>query len=220
LEDSVVTLKTDLEAVTRSVKEQIPADAFGAMEAANAKLAATGIASRALKKGQNMPEFELPDATGTIVRSRDLLAKGPLLISFYRGEWCPYCNLELKALQDRLADITAKGATLVGISPQTPDLSLSTQQKHALKFPVLSDANCDVARKFGLVFALDESLHAIYTAFGINLRASNGVDSWELPIPATYVVAKSGKIVEAFVDTDYRNRLEPDAVLGWLDRAG
>jgi peroxiredoxin len=184
---------------------------------ANAKLAATGLAGKALKKGQNMPQFELPDATGKLVRSRDLLAKGPLLICFYRGEWCPYCNLELKALQNRLDDITAKGATLVGISPQTPDHSLSTQQKNALKFPVLSDANCGLARKFGLVFAL---LHAIYTAFGINLKASNGVDTWELPIPATYVVAKSGKIVEAFVDTDYRNRLEPDSVIEWLGQAG
>jgi peroxiredoxin len=219
LKEKIVTLKSDLEAVTQQVKEQAPAEVLAAMEAANVKLAATGLVSRALGKGQAMPEFELPDATGKIVRSRDLLAKGPLVISFYRGEWCPYCNLELKALQDRLDQITAKGATLVGISPQTPDHSLSVQQKHSLKFPVLSDANCAVARKFGLVFTLDESLRPIYTAFGINLKTNNGVDTWELPIPATYVVAKSGRIVEAFVDADYRNRLEPETVLEALNQA-
>lgn len=213
-----MTLKADLEAVTKSVKENAPAEVLAAIEAANTKLAATGLAGRALGKGQNIPEFELPDATGEIVRSKDLLAKGPLLISFYRGEWCPYCNLE--ALQDRLDAIVAKGATLVAISPQTPDSSLGIQEKHGLKFRVLSDVNCVVARKFGLVFTVDESLRPVYTAFGIDLKANNGVDTWELPVPATYAVAKSGKIVEAFVDTDYRHRQGPDSILEWLDRAG
>lgn len=213
-----MTLQSDLNAITASVKQQVPAEAFAAMEAANVKLADTGLARRAVGKGQSIPDFELPDANGKTVRSKDLLAKGPLVISFYRGAWCPYCSLELKALQDRLPDIRRKGATLVAISPQTPDTSLSTKEKLELAFPVLSDVGNVVARKFGLVFELDPSLRPIYTAFGIDLKASNGDSSWELPVPATYVVSKDGKIVDAFVDVDYRNRLEPDLILRSLEK--
>lgn len=213
------SLAAELDAITAAVKRQAPAEIFSAMEAANAALAATGIAEKALRKGDRMPDFALPDATGQTLRSADLLARGPLVLAFYRGQWCPYCNLELKALQARLGDIAAKGATLVAVSPQKPDQSLSTQQKHALAFPVLSDANNALARAFGLVFAVSESLRPIYTNFGIDLVAHNGVETWELPVPATYVVGKDGVIVEAFINADYRKRLEPETVLAWLDGA-
>lgn len=122
-----MNLASELKAVTDTVRQQAPAEVFMAMEAATAKLAASGLAGKVLKPGKRIPDFELPDATGKIVRSTDLRAKGPLLISFYRGHWCPYCNLELKALQEHLADIVARGGTLVAISPQTPDQSLTTQ---------------------------------------------------------------------------------------------
>ena len=214
-----MTLQANLKAITEGVRQQAPAEVFAAIEAANAKLEMSGIARRALKAGDRIPDFDLPDATGKVVRSADLLAAGPLVISFYRGSWCPYCSLELKTLQQNLSEFRARGATLVAISPQTPDESLTTKEKNELAFPVLSDAGSKVARKFGLVFTLDETLKPIFKAFGIDLLAHNGVDTWELPIPATYVVAKSGKIVSACVDVDYRNRAEPAEILKWLEKA-
>jgi peroxiredoxin len=214
-----MTLQANLKAITEGVRQQAPAEVFAAIEAANAKLEISGIAGRALKAGDRIPDFDLPDATGKVVRSADLLAAGPLVISFYRGSWCPYCSLELKTLQQNLSEFRARGATLVAISPQTPDESLTTKQKNELAFPVLSAAGSKVARKFGLVFTLDETLKPIFKAFGIDLLAHNGVDTWELPIPATYVVAKSGKIVSACVDVDYRNRAEPAEILKWLEKA-
>ena len=214
-----MTLQANLKAITEGVRQQAPAEVFAAIEAANAKLEMSGIARRALKAGDRIPDFDLPDTTGKVVRSTDLLAAGPLVISFYRGSWCPYCSLELKTLQQNLSEFRARGATLVAISPQTPDESLTTKEKNELAFPVLSDAGSKVARKFGLVFTLDETLKPIFKAFGIDLLAHNGVDTWELPIPATYVVAKSGKIVSACVDVDYRNRAEPAEILKWLEKA-
>ncbi len=215
-----MNLATELKAVTDGVRQQAPAEVVMAMDTATAILAASGLDDKALKRGGRMPDFELPDATGKVVRSADLRSKGPLLISFYRGHWCPYCNLELKALQERLADIAATGTTLVAISPQTPDQSLTTQQKHALRFPVLSDGDNKVARQFGLVYTLDESLRPIYQAFGIDLKAHNGDSSFELPVPATYLVAKDGTVLESYLDVDYRKRLAPETALGWLDRTG
>jgi peroxiredoxin len=215
-----MNLNAELKAVTESVRQQAPAEVFSAMEKANTKLATSSIVNKTLKRGGRMPDFDLPDATGKMVKSFDLRKHGLLLVSFYRGEWCPYCNLELKALQERHAEIVAAGATLVAISPQTPDYSLTTQQKHDLKFPVLSDLGNKVARRFGLVFTLDESLKPIYQAFGIDLKAHNGDESFELPVPATYLVAKDGSVLEAFVNSDYRGRLEPETALAWIEKAG
>ncbi|MEM6717142.1 MAG: peroxiredoxin-like family protein, partial [Cyanobacteria bacterium P01_C01_bin.147] len=137
-------------------------------------------------------------------------------IAFYRGGWCPYCNLELKALQNALASIQETGAALVAISPETPDNSLTTQEKNELAFPVLSDLDNQVARQFGLVFQLPASLRPIYDGFGIDLVAYNGNDQFELPIPATYVVQPNGEIVYAFADVDYTKRAEPSDVVNAL----
>ena len=214
-----MNLAIELKAVTEAVRKQAPKEVFSAMETATAKLAASGLTAKALQPGMRMPDFELPDATGKLVRSSTLRAQGPLLISFYRGHWCPYCNLALKALQERLADIQALGAQFVAISPQTPDHSLSTQQKHELKYPVLSDLGNKVAKQFGLVYTLDASLKPIYQAFGIDLVAHNGDSNFELPIPATYLVAEDGSVLESFLDVDYRKRLAPETALAWLERA-
>ncbi|ABW29153.1 peroxiredoxin-like family protein [Acaryochloris marina] len=214
-----MSLATELQAVTENVRQQAPENVFTTMEAATAKLAATGITDQALQTGQTMPDFELPDATGKSVSSSELRAKGLLLISFYRGNWCPYCNLELQALQARLDDIAALGATLVAISPESPDQSLTTQEKFDLKFPVLTDTGNQVARQFGLVFTLDESLRPIYNNFGIDITTHNGDQSFELPVPATYLVAADGTVLNHFVDVDYRERLAPETALAWLQAA-
>ena len=144
---------------------------------------------------------------------KDLLAAGPVVLSFYRGGWRPYCNLELRALQPALPEITRLGATLVAVSPQTPDESLSTAEKNALAFPVLSDAGSATAKSFGIAYDLAEELRPIYARFGHALPDKNGDESWVLPIPATYVIDTDGTIALAFVDVDYRNRLEPAEIL-------
>jgi peroxiredoxin len=169
-----------------------------------------------LKAGDPAPDFRLPDVRGCQVRLRDLLAKGPVVVSFYRGGWCPYCNLELRALQNALPEIKQLGAQLVAISPQTPDESLSTAEKNELEFAVLSDIGSATAKAYGIAFDLTEELRPIYSRLGHALPDKNGDDSWILPIPATYVIDKDGIVALAFVDVDYRNRLEPAEIVATL----
>lgn len=172
-------------------------------------VAASGIAQRALKAGDHAPDFRLHDARGGFVRLKDLLGAGPVVLSFYRGRWCPYCNLELRGLQKALPETTRLGATLVAVSPQTPDESLSNADKNELAFSVLSDVGSATAKAFGIAYDLAEELRPIYARFGHALQEKNGDESWVLPIPATYVIDRDGTIALAFVDVDYRNRLEP-----------
>ncbi len=196
--------------------EQIPPEVMQVMLGATAKLKASGIENGCLGEGDQAPDFELPDHRGGTVRSSDLLARGPLVVSFYRGEWCPYCNLELKALQDKLPEIEDLGASLVAISPQTPDHSKNSADQNEVSFDVLSDAGNAVARKFGLVFTLAEEIRPIYVKFGIDLPECNGTDTFELPIPATYVIGSDGRIIKAFVDANYVARLDPEDVVAAL----
>jgi peroxiredoxin len=130
------------------------------IEATTRRLNDAGLSGQALQPGQSITDFELPDATGKPVKSTDLRAFGPVLIMFYRGHWCPFCNLALKAMQERYSDIESRGVTFVAISPQTPDNSLTTQEA-GLQFPVLSDSGNKVARSFGIVFKLDDGLKAV-----------------------------------------------------------
>jgi peroxiredoxin len=208
-----MTLAEELEAFRSAFKSKVPPEIRAAMERADSALLASGILERAMKSGDIAPDFALPGADGHMVALKDLLKTGPVVVSFYRGGWCPYCNLELRALQAVLPQIAARGATLLAISPQTADQSLSTAEKNELAFPVLSDSGSTVASAFGIAFDLAEELRPIYTQFNHALPVMNGTDSWVLPIPATYVIAQDGSIAFAFVDVDYRKRLEPVAVL-------
>lgn len=177
---------------------------------------ASGLASRALDVGAAFPEFALPDATGTTVTSRSLLAGGPLVISFYRGGWCPYCNLELGALQDRLDDITEAGGRLVAISPQTPDASLSTVERRELSFTVLSDVGNVLAREVGLVHRLSPAVKELYDGWGFETDVVNDGHGDELPLPATYVLDADGTVAWRFVNADYIRRAEPDDIVAAL----
>lgn len=209
-------LQDQLRAVTASVRAQVPAAVIDAIEAANQRLRDAGLAQRAIHRGQTAPDFSLPDATGRTVHSTGLRATGPLVLTFYRGAWCPYCNLELQAWQQHLGELNSLGAKLVAISPQTPDHSLSLAEKHALSYPVLSDTGNRVARQFGLVFTLDDSLRPIYQSFGIDLLQHNGDNSFELPVPATYVIGVDGQVMGSWIDVDYRQRVDPSEVLAVL----
>ena len=194
-------------------QQNVPEDVQNTMKAATDALDTSGITEQALTVGDMAPDFELPDATGKQVRLSELLKQGPVVINFYRGEWCPYCNLELRAFQALLPEFKQAGASLVAVSPELPDHSLSVSEKHSLEFAVLSDVGNRVSRQYGLVFTLDESLRPIYKNFGIDVSASNGDESYELPLPATYVIEPSGQIRYAFAEADYTQRAEPQDVL-------
>ena len=197
---------------------QIPGDVLDLILGKTKELVDSGAADRSLKVGDKIPAFSLPNAVADVISSEQLLAEGPLVISFYRGSWCPYCNLEIKALQDHAGQISDLGARLVAISPQRPDLSLTTKEKHNLEFEVLSDVGNKVIRQFGLVFALAEELRPIYREFGFDIPGGNGDDTYEIPIPATYIVDRDGRIIYAFVNADYTKRAEPSEIIAVLEK--
>lgn len=211
-----MSLTQDLANLNAQNRDRIPAEAQAAMGKATQDLASSGILDRSLKAGDRAPNFTLPNAIGNAVELNALLAQGPVVVSFYRGQWCPYCNLELRALQQALPAIQQQGATLVAISPQTPDNSLSTAEKNELSFEVLSDAGNNVAREFGLVFQLPAKIRHIYEGFGIDLPGHNGDETFELPVPATYTIAPNGTVTSAFVNADYTQRLDPTEIIATL----
>jgi peroxiredoxin len=170
----------------------------------------------ALRVGDRAPGFRLADARGGDVALDDLLARGPVVLVFYRGGWCPYCNLQLAAFQSAMADIRAAGAELVAVSPQTPDQSLTVAERHALEFPVLSDVGNAVARDYGLVFTQSEASTVASRQLGIELVDFNGDDSNTLPAASTFVISDAGVIRFASVSGDYRWRVGPEEVLAAL----
>jgi len=170
-------------------------------------------AERALCEGEPIPRFQLPSIEGGLVDAGLLLERGPLLISFYRGGWCPYCNIELRALQARLPEIEALGASLVAISPELPDRTLMTVESNALTFPVLFDKGNEVARQFRLTHQIDPQVVRYQLGNGNDVATYNGMDTAEVPLPATYVVDAGGVVRYAFVDADYTRRADPDVVI-------
>lgn len=188
-------------------------DRVAMMEQATADLKATGIETSALQVGDHAPNITLPDAMGQAVSLGQLWQQGPLVLVFYRGGWCPYCNLELRAWQQHLDTLRQYGARLVAVSPQTPDNSLSTAEKNDLAFPVLSDSSLAAAEGFGIAFQMPLSLIELYGKFGHDLPVLNGNGRWVLPLPATYVIDTEGRIVFAHIEADYRERAEPASVL-------
>ena len=186
-----------------------PPEIHPIMERATAELIASGQAGRALQAGDQAPVFTLDDPEGQPVSSAELLAQGPLVISFYRGVWCPYCNLELQALQETLPQFVALGASLVAISPQVAANSRKSQRQNKLGFPILGDPENAVAAAFGLRFTLPGYLVDLYKMLKNDLPAFNGDPSWTLPMPARYVIAQDGTIVYAEVNPDYTLRPEP-----------
>jgi len=209
-------LKDEIQKMQEAMLPQIPEDVLKLLFSKIEELVNSGIAERSLNEGDEIPQINLPNAVGKTINVNSMLKDGPVVISFYRGAWCPYCNLELKALQNALPEIKSLDAQLIAISPNTPDNSISSIEKHGLEFEVLTDAGNKIAKEFRLVFNLAEELHPIYQQFNFDIPKYNGDESWELPIPATYIVNTDGKIVHAFVNADYTKRMEPTEIISKL----
>lgn len=195
-------------------EERLPKPALAVLDAETDRLRSENLADRALKPGAPAPDFILPDTQGNPVRLHGLLRNGPVVVVFYRGGWCPYCNIHLRGFQRALPELRKLGAQLVAISPQLPDESLSTQQKDELEYPVLSDVGNKVGHKFGVAFRLSDPHLELLVDFDNPLEASNGKEgAFEMPMPATFVVDTTGIIRFAGVEVDYTRRVDPDDVI-------
>lgn len=178
-------------------------------------IAKSGLLDKALKVGDIAPNFKLNNALGEPVELYEYLKKGKVVLTWYRGGWCPYCNLTLRQLQLELPEFEANGAHLIALTPELPDKSLSTSEKHKLEFEVLSDIGNEVGKEYGIVFKLTNEVADAYNkSFGI--KEYNGDESNELPLAATYIIDEDGKIIYAFLDADYRNRAEPNELTEFL----
>jgi peroxiredoxin len=213
----MTSLNAELRTFYEARQQQIPAEIRQIMQRASQELADSGQADRALPVGAQAPRFSLLSATGQTLVLDDLLNDGPVVLAFYRGAWCPYCNIALRSLQQHHEAMTARGARLVAVSPQIPDESLTLTEKHDLAFDVLSDIGSDTAKQYGLAFDLPDDLAAVYDKLGFDLQRVNGGHPRTLPLPATYVIDRDGTIRWAFVDTDYTTRAEPADIIAALD---
>ena len=209
-----MTLQSELDTFKANWVERVGAETAKMIEDDNAALNA--LVARALTVGAMFPAVSLINQNGSTTDLGALVADGPAVVTFYRGGWCPYCNLELRAFQKALPQFERMGARLVAISPETPDNSLSTAEKNALAFDVLSDSKGRLADALGIRFELSDAVRAYFIKAGHDLPARNADDRWSLPMPATYVVDKGGRIALAHVDPDYRNRLDPSVALAIL----
>ena len=215
-ESNISSLKDRIAELTKQMAEHAPAGVAATLRAELRKLAESGIAQRALQVGAKAPDFSLPETQGSMLSLSSLIAKGAVIVTFYRGGWCPFCDLQLRAYQSVLPEIIRLGGQLVAISPQTADYSLSSVEKKQLTFPVLSDVHNRVARQYGLVFELSDVLKELQKGFGNPIPKFNGDDSWELPMPGTFVLDRGGVVRLAHVDPDYTRRLEPAVMLDAL----
>ena len=195
--------------------EAVPPAVHGIMQRATDELVAGGAKERVLRSGP-APGFALEDANGAMVRLADLLAQGTAVLSFYRGVWCPYCNLDLQELELSAAAIREAGATLVAVTPQTPGNSRRSIAQHKLSFPILSDPGNAVAELYGLRYRMPDYLIELYKQLGVSLPAFNADESWTLPVPARFVIDRQGQIRSAEADPDYTHRPEPTHLLPLL----
>ena len=212
------TLKEQTDAKVEAGRKGNPAFMQGVDDAIKeAKAFQQGV--DALSIGQLAPDFQLPNPQGQLVSLNKLLSKGPVVVTFYRGSWCPYCNLQLRALQARLNDIKALGAELVAISPQVPDDSLSEDEINNMDFIVLSDQDAKVASNYGVAWEVpDFLLEHMRVDRQLDLENINNGNANILPIPATFIVDKNAKVTWRFVDVDYRTRSEPEDIIQALQK--
>jgi peroxiredoxin len=207
------SFKQDLAATAQHLASALPVAAAQTIDAGIAHAEAAGLASRALGTGDQAPNFTLPDATGRPQTLAHLLENGPVVLTFYRGNWCPYCNVQLRAYQQALPKLANYGATLIAVSPQTPDSTSLTASEKELTFPVLSDVSNQVARQYGLAYGVGTEVADTLRSVGIDLAAHNGTDDDELPLTATFVIDTDGAIIWAEVIANFKDRPDPAAIL-------
>jgi peroxiredoxin len=212
------SLKAAITHLRQEQDQSLPESARNILRRSVQRVTESGLADSALGVGDRFPQFSLPNAGGDAISTEELLAQGPLVVCFFRGHWCPYCDLELRAYQALLPEILKRGASLVAISPQLPEESLHAAVKAKLGFEMLSDNGNSLASHLGLVHELEPRMKDLYRSLGYDLERINGNMRWTLPLPATYVVGPDGIVAEAFVQADYSVRLEPVQVLAILEK--
>jgi peroxiredoxin len=209
----MTSLQDQLDEMTANTRQLVQAERMAVGERAVEELFASGIEERILPVGALAPEFALNDATGRLVRSADLLALGPLIVKFFRGRWCSYCSTELEAWRDQYEQLRERGVLMVAVSPQTERQNDFMVTQHGLPFPVLSDPGCALAEQFGLAYTVPEYHRAYYLSILVNIPFINGDTSWRLPLPATYVIGRDGRVLFAEAHADFRVRPEPEEAL-------
>jgi peroxiredoxin len=209
-----MAMKTELESYTNELIREVGDDAKSLFAGQIGQARAYGIPDQSLRVGAKAPLFSLPSATGEVIDLGRLLQDGPVVLVFYRGGWCPYCNIQLRSYQSILNTLKQMRSCLVAISPENPDHTVETKNREKLEFHVLSDTNNAVARQFGLVFPVSSDVLMIFKdRWNLDLKKENGVDGGELPVPGTYVIDRDHTVIFSRVDEDYRRRPEPEEIL-------
>ncbi|OCA77999.1 alkyl hydroperoxide reductase [Chryseobacterium contaminans] len=206
-------LAKQLEHLNQELSSQLPQEILNAFGKSIEDLKTKRMEENSIQIGDQMPEFSLPNALGTLINSEEIFKNGKVILAFYRGSWCPYCNLELKFLQDNLSRIKEKGATLIAISPQSPDHSLSLAEKNNLEFEILTDAENNFAQKLGIVFQLQDFVLPYYKGLGIHLSDFNKNNDNTLPVPAVFVINENKVITYKFLDVNYMNRVDVEDLI-------
>jgi peroxiredoxin len=212
----VPSFNEQVKGLKEQIKNALPSEIAAVFFKEAEDLGLSDVAKNALKPGTKAPLFSLPDATGNLISLTDSLSRGSVVLTFYRGIWCPYCNLQLRTYQEVLSQIQALGATLIAVSPNTPDHSLSMNEKHALAYDVLSDFDNQIARQYKIVFSQSETVAAVGKALGADIAVFNGVATREIPVPATFIIDRHGIIRFTFADGNYTKRVEPQTILDVL----
>ncbi|MDH5192015.1 MAG: AhpC/TSA family protein [Gammaproteobacteria bacterium] len=213
-----VTLAEQNQQLMTDFMNQLPQEQQAIVQHEMGKIISDGCGNEVINTGDVVPDFSLVDVHGGDFRLYEMLQKGPVVISFYRGGWCPFCTLEFKALMDIYPQVNAAGAELVAISPQTHHHSVLTATDLSIPFPVLSDPGNQVTRRFGLLFKMPEAIQVLYKEWGLDVPRVNGSDNYDLPIPATYIVGTDGKVKEAYININYTERMEPAEILAFLKK--
>ena len=212
------TLEQKIKEYDAIKRTKVPGDVLAVMEGATEALRTSGLGQGAFVTGDQFPDFALPDQHGVVRPLSHYLAEGPVVLNIYRGGWCPYCNLEMQALNIALPEFVKRRVTLLGLTPEMPTTAQDTLTANELAITVLSDEGNRVSASLGLVFELPEVLRPIYERFGIDIPASNGDDSFTLPVPATYILGQDRVARYHFVNVDYTQRAEPTQLIAELDR--
>ncbi|WP_214484362.1 peroxiredoxin-like family protein [Bacillus sp. SM2101] len=206
------TLQASLDTITQQSKTTMPMNAFTVLENSIASLQQTGIAN-GLAVGDKARDFTLTNANGNQVNLYEELTKGPIILTFYRGSWCPYCNRQLRAYEEILPDIKNIGGSLIAISPQTPDNSLTIKEKNDLSYEVVSDLKGLTAAKYNVLFDVPPEVKEVYDKFGLDISEYNGGGNWLIPVPSTFMIDETSRIRFSYVNPNYMQRLEPEDLL-------